>query len=173
MRYGAAIAGAIFAVTGTALLSVRAQETAHLPKYISAVKVTATPAKIAAGGKGTLTLTLAVSPGFHINAHQPTDASTIATVLTPVVAKKAVVQFGTPAYPAPLVKKMSYSPDPQKVYEGTVKITVPFTVNPRTAAGKTALALSLEVQGCNDAACFPPATLAVSAPLEITAKAKP
>jgi DsbC/DsbD-like thiol-disulfide interchange protein len=125
------------------------------------------PAMVAPGGKATLTITLNVEPGFHINANDPGDENLIPLALTlNAPGKKAGVSLGKPVYPTPTTMPSPMGSGEARVHEGKVTITVPVTAA-KTAKGKTTLTGKLRLQGCNETTCYPPKTFTVSVPLVI------
>jgi DsbC/DsbD-like thiol-disulfide interchange protein len=119
-----------------------------------------------------VTLTVSVAPKFHINAHQPGDPNMIATVATVNAPKYPGVSVGKVVYPAGETMKVEYSPKPLRVYEGMTRITVPVAIAKTAKPGTVTLTGQVRMQGCDETACYPPATLKFSAPLQIVAKVK-
>lgn len=149
------------AVCAASLVPARAQE----PTIVSVASVKASPATVVPGGHGTLTVTLSVAPGYHINAHTPNDPSLIPTSLT-VTSAGAI--FGAARYPASKTIKVSYAPKPILVYESKTTILVPFTVSKAAKHGKKMAILGmLSFQGCNQSSCFAPTSLPVHATVEV------
>lgn len=125
------------------------------------------PGTVAPGSKTTLTITLNVEPGFHVNANDPGDENLIPLTLTMnAPAKKAGVSLGKTVYPKPITIPSPMGKGEARVHEGQVTISVPVTVA-KTATGKTTLTGKLRLQGCNESTCYPPKTFTVSAPLVI------
>lgn len=108
-----------------------------------------------------------VLPGLHINSNTPSDESLIPTVLS----WQAVhgITFGRALYPEPEWFKFSFMPEKISVYQGEVRITTRLQVSPQAAPGMTELRGELTFQGCNDASCFPPDKVMLTATLEIVA----
>ncbi len=123
------------------------------------------PGSVPRGGKGTLTVTLTVSPKYHVNAAKPNDPNYIATSFTPQPAPG--VTFGPVRYPAPKPMALSYSPKPLLVYTGAVVVTVPFTVSRAAKPGPLPLSGTVNYQGCDAKSCFPPASAPVKATLTV------
>ena len=138
---------------------VRAQMSLGHAK-VAAVSASVSPAVAPKNGKGTLTVTLTVSPGFHVNAHKLTDPDLIPTDLS--VSGAGGVKFGSVRYPAP--RTMTVAGKPAAVYTGRTTFSVPFTVTGGAKPGRVPLLAALTYQGCNAAACFPP----VTAPVKFT-----
>ncbi len=145
------------AVCAVSLAPVRAQG----PKIVSLASVKASPATVAPGGHGTLTVTLTVAPGYHINAHTLNDPSLIPTSLT---ATSAGAVFGAARYPAAKTIKVSYTPKPILVYESKATILVPFTIAKSAKHGNSVpVTGTLSFQGCNQSSCFAPTSLPIRA----------
>ena len=123
------------------------------------------PPVVKPGGTGVVTLTLVVSPGYHINAPKPNDPDLIPTTFQGTAP--AVVTFGTPRFPAPKSISVSYEKQPMLVYTGRTIIQVPFTIAKRVKPGPVSLAGLLNYQGCNSTSCFPPASAAVKARVSV------
>lgn len=102
-------------------------------------------------GAARVVASVAVKPGFHVNAHRPNEEFLIATALT---LQSGSVAFDEPAYPEPRSKTFSFNGDkPLLVYDGTFEITAvarPVPTGP--------VELTLRYQACDDERCLPPAT---------------
>ena len=131
------------------------------PNAKIATATAAAPAAVFRGGTGTLTVTLSVKPAYHVNANHPNDPAYIPTVFTMQPAPG--VRFGPAQYPAAKLIKVSYSPKPLLVYQGQVKVTVPFTVSKTAAPGLKHVVGSVAFQGCDAKSCYPPASASVNA----------
>ena len=163
----AAAGGFLWTNAAQAQLGLGAQD-----PIVTLREIKVAPVSVAPGGKATVTLTLAVRPGFHINANKPDNDMQIPTEIEfTAPAKTAGVTLGKAVFPAPKVVKFSYSEKPLKVYEETLTVTVPVTLGKSAPAGKVPLRGKLNYQGCNDSACFPPATLDFSGTLTVAGKA--
>lgn len=130
-----------------------------LPKFITSQKTTIEPSTLRRGASGKLIITLVVEDTFHIYDPNPGDPFLTATKVTPL--KVPGVMFGKPSWPAPKTIKGA------KVHEGTITITIPFTVKPAATIGKTAFGAKFYAQGCNANTCYPPADFVVSMPVSI------
>ena len=130
-----------------------------LPKFITSQKTTVEPSILRRGASGKLVITLAVEDTFHIYDPNPGDPFLTATKVTPL--KVPGVHFGKPTWPAPKTIKGA------KVHEGSITITIPFTVKPAAQTGKTTFGAKFYAQGCNANTCYPPADFVVSMPVSI------
>jgi len=147
-------------VIGCSLLvggaGARAQDAPAKPKAY--VLYAAEPETVAAGKHAVVELRFHVVDGYHINSHTPKSEWLIPTVVKLDAAEG--VTAGTVEYPAG--KEYSFSFDPKEkldVYSGdfTVKVPVVATAGEHTVAG------TLHYQACDNAACYPPRNLAVTA----------
>jgi predicted component of type VI protein secretion system len=121
------------------------------------VKVSSPPLSIPANGSADAVATLAISPGFHINANPATFSYLIATEVSP--GKVEGVTVGAPGYPAAEKKKFQFAEQPLAVYEGEVPIKLGLRAEKNAAAGSRSLPITVRVQACDEEKCFPPATL--------------
>jgi hypothetical protein len=130
-----------------------------LPKFITSQKVTVEPSTLRRGASGKLVITLAVEDTFHIYDPNPGDPFLTATKVTPI--KVPGVVFGKPIWPAAVTIKGA------KVHEGTVVVTIPFTVKPSAKPGKARFGAIFYAQGCNATTCYPPTNFTVTVPVSI------
>ena len=147
-----------FAVAQTKVPATTAQRTS-LPKFITSQKTSVEPSTLRSGASGKLIITLAVEDTFHIYDPNPGDPFLTATKVTPL--KVPGVAFGKPVWPLPMTVKGA------KVHEGTVVVTIPYTVKPSAKTGKAAFGATFYAQGCNATTCYPPATFTVTVPVSI------
>ncbi|HVS82915.1 MAG TPA: protein-disulfide reductase DsbD domain-containing protein [Pyrinomonadaceae bacterium] len=133
------------------------------------VKVRAADVSIPAGGNADATVTLSISPGYHINANPATFSYLIATEVRQVPAPDGIcVVTGKIVYPAGINKKFAFAEKPLAVYEGEVVIKLPLHV-PRPGEGgcygyltkgaHDSLPINVKVQACDNEKCYSPATL--------------
>lgn len=115
---------------------------------------------VAANRPATVLLHFRVDPGFHINSHTPKSDMLIPTRL--VVAMVA----GDPEVSAvdfPTGTPFAFAFEPKQkldVYQGEVVLTAHL----KAAPGEHTLKAELRYQACDQAACYPPKTLAVEQP---------
>lgn len=145
----------------------------RLPRYVQSLTAEVRPARATVGQTVNLTLLLTVAPDFHVNANKPDDPNLIPTEVKLLVPKGVAFTVGTPRFPSAETLSVGYSDKPVKVYEGATTITVPVTVKKGAKAGTVALSGDVHLQGCNQTACYPPATLHFSAPLVVSTPEKP
>ena len=108
-----------------------------------------------------------ISPGFHINAHLPSEDYLIPTKVTAELpAGLFVVETN---YPRGVMRAFRFSKTPLRVYEGTFTILMKLRTNGSAPIGPQKINLSVGYQACNQDACLPPTKLPVVAELEIAA----
>jgi Disulphide bond corrector protein DsbC len=114
-------------------------------------------ADVAKGKEQVIELRFRVDPGFHINSHTPKDPLLIATVLK-LDSGHGVDVLGQ-EYPKGAAFKLGQGTDGEvlDVYQGEFRVKV----RVKADAGDSTLTGALHYQACDDAACFPPKTLAV------------
>jgi len=108
-----------------------------------------------------------ISPGFHINAHMPSEDYLIPTKITADVAPGMFLVETT--YPRGVMRAFGFSKTPLRVYEGSFTVRMKLRATGAAPLGPQKLALTVAYQACNQDACLPPAKLAVTADLEIAA----
>ena len=109
-----------------------------------------------AGKRAVLELRFKVLPGFHVNSHAPKSELLLPTRVE--LGAEAGVKVSAAEYPAGM--PFSFAVDPTEkldVYAGDFVVRVPVVAT----AGAHELKGSLVYQACNNAACYPPKTLAV------------
>ena len=112
--------------------------------------------QVEAGKPAVVELRFRVEPGFHINSHAPKDELLIPTVLK-LDAGGPVKVVGEDYQPGAAFRLQVGAGETLDVYQGEFRVTVRM-VAPK---GASTLVGSLRYQACDNAACFPPRTLAV------------
>jgi len=130
------------------------------------VKISASNLSIPAGGSAESTVTLSISPGYHVNANPATYPYLIATEVTHTTDPDDPFTTGKAAYPPPVKKKFQFADEPLAVYEGNVSVTLPLHLAGAgksyvtlTKGAKVSLPVDVHVQACDQEKCFPPDTL--------------
>jgi hypothetical protein len=142
----------------------RASEVVEAHAYVSL-------APVPRGRAFDLAVVAQIRPGFHINAHKPTETYLIPTTLEAVLAP-GFRRLET-IYPHGVLRKFEFSPAKLSVYEGSVTLRMKLQAPPEAPLGAHELALTLSYQACNDEACLPPVKLPVTANLEIAPAGAP
>jgi hypothetical protein len=108
-----------------------------------------------------------ISPGFHINAHVPSEDYLIPTkVVADLSPGLFVVET---AYPRGVMRAFRFSKTPLRVYEGTFTVRMKLRANGAAPLGPQKIGLTVGYQACNQDACLPPTKVSVAANLEIAA----
>ncbi len=103
----------------------------------------------------TLSLSLSIPAGWHINSATPLDTDLIPTQLT--LAANSRWQLTNTVYPKATEKQLDFSPQKLALYHGNIQITAQLhTKNKQT---DDLIPLQLTLQACNNQQCLPPETL--------------
>lgn len=113
------------------------------------------PGAATAGGVE-LTVEAIIAPGWHINAHQPTEKFLVPTVLTLTVPDG--VRADPVRYPEPEARRFAFAGDLELLtYEGTVPLRT--IIHVPSPAAPIAVTAALRFQACDDTTCLPPVTV--------------
>jgi DsbC/DsbD-like thiol-disulfide interchange protein len=108
-----------------------------------------------------------ISPGFHINAHVPSEDYLIPTKVTADLPSGVFLVETT--YPRGVMRSFRFSKTPLRVYEGSFTVRMKLRTNGTAPTGPQKMPLTVAYQACNQDACLPPTKLPVTADLEIGA----
>ncbi len=108
-----------------------------------------------------------VSPGFHINAHEPSEDYLIPTKIT--VELPAGISLVETTYPRGVMRKFQFAKTPLRVYETSFTVRMKLRAGSGAPLGHQKIAMTIGYQACNQDACLPPTKLPVTAELEIAA----
>jgi hypothetical protein len=111
--------------------------------------------EVPAGKPAVVELRFRVDEGFHVNSHTPASDMLIPTVLK--LDDVAGVKVSEQEYPKGSV--FHIGDDALDVYQGEFRVRLRVVV----PKGQSTLTGGLRYQACDNAACFPPRTLAVKA----------
>jgi len=135
-------------------------------KYVRLIP-TFSPKKVSAGSAVELSLGVEIGPGFHIQSHEPLTKGLIAADV--FIERREGLRFQRPVYPRPKIR-------PDKTlgqlseYDGAITIRAAGQVDASRAPGPVDLPGIFTFQACDEKGnCFPPETLAFSAPIEVLA----
>ena len=111
--------------------------------------------------EGQAVVEMTVSPGWHVNAHDPPDDFLVPTTLT--VRPPDGMRASEVVYPEPVERRLAFGGErPLRLYAGRVRFTARLDGTPAPNAGP--LRAALRYQACNDSRCLPPRTLELVAP---------
>jgi thioredoxin:protein disulfide reductase len=108
-----------------------------------------------------------ISPGFHINAHVPSEDYLIPTKITADLPPGIFLVEAT--YPRGVMRAFHFSKTPLRVYEGSFTILMKVRASGTAPIGQQKIPLTVGYQACNEDACLPPTKIPVTANLEIAA----
>ena len=108
-----------------------------------------------------------ISPGFHINAHQPSEDYLIPTKITADLTPGVFLVESS--YPRGVMRAFRFSKTPLRVYEGSFTVRMKLRANESVPIGPQKLGLTVGYQACNQDACLPPTKVQLTADLEIAA----
>jgi len=117
-------------------------------------------------GAATLIIDLALSPGWHVNAHQPLQDYLIPTAVR-LAGDAPGWRIDGIAYPTPEVLKLGIQQEPLAIYQGRARIEAALTPEPdRGDRARVWLPVELRLQACGDVLCLPPETLVLQVPFQ-------
>ena len=108
-----------------------------------------------------------ISPGFHINAHVPSEDYLIPTKIMADLSPGVFLVETT--YPRGVMRAFRFSKTPLRVYEGSFTVLMKLRANGSAPLGPQKIGLTVGYQACNQDACLPPTKVPVTADLEIAA----
>ncbi len=142
---------------------------AQLPLPSQLVQVQLLPGEAVSPGRETQILVrLDILPGWHINAHAPSQAFLIPTRLELDQPRGFAVEE---RWPAPQTRRLRIANTPLELYEGQIEVVLRVRVGVDVAPGVYLVRGKLQYQACNDEVCIPPATVELEFPVEVTAGA--
>ncbi len=108
-----------------------------------------------------------ISPGFHINAHEPSEDYLIPTKIQADLPPG--ISLVETTYPRGVMRAFRFSKTPLRVYEGSFTVKMKLRVGGAAPLGPNKIALTVGYQACNQDACLPPTKVPATADLEIAA----
>jgi len=138
---------------------------AEVTSSAEVVKVTTSPVSVARNSSAEAIVTLAISPGYHVNANPATFPYLIATEITPGKAEGITTE--KPVYPAAEKRRFQFADEALAVYEGNAQIKVSLHADQTAVAGARTLPITVRVQACDHEKCHPPANVNASIPVEV------
>jgi thiol:disulfide interchange protein DsbD len=108
-----------------------------------------------------------ISPGFHVNAHEPSEEYLIPTKVTADLPPGVVLVETT--YPRGVMRAFRFSKTPLRVYETSFTVRMKLRAGATVPLGHQKIGLTIGYQACNQDACLPPTKIPATAELEIAA----
>lgn len=120
--------------------------------------------KVTQGDQISVSLSIVVSPTWHINSNKPNDEFLIPSEIT--ARGKGIKLIGV-KYPKAHELKLSFSEEPVSVYEATSNAKLTFGTSSDAPIGKQKVIITLDYQACNDVSCLPPNATSIEFEFEI------
>jgi DsbC/DsbD-like thiol-disulfide interchange protein len=168
------LTGIVVAFGAVVALGVAAASTdagAHFRAYVQAMNAGQPPVKkghvdfiaegqsVPANTASTLKLHFRIDPGFHINSHTPKSEMLIPTKI--LVEDMTGATVSEVSFPEGTPYAFAFEPKTKlDVYTNDVTLTA----HVKAAPGNYTLKAALHYQACDQAACYPPKTLALQQP---------
>jgi thiol:disulfide interchange protein DsbD len=106
-----------------------------------------------------------ISPGFHINAHEPSEEYLIPTKIQAELPPG--ISLVETSYPRGVMRAFRFSKMPLRVYEGSFTVKMKLRTESAAPLGSKKIGLTIGYQACNQDACLPPTKIPATAELEI------
>jgi thiol:disulfide interchange protein DsbD len=151
------------------MLALVGEETAAAddPGSLVTATATATPEAVGPGGDAELRVSVTIAPGWHVNAHIPSEPYLIPTDLT--IAPPLEVEVGEVHYPEGERTAFAFNPGKKlATYQGTITLTVPLRVRSDAATDRAVIIrCNLRYQPCSDTHCLRPWAIPIVAHLSV------
>jgi len=118
-----------------------------------------------------IALVAKISPGFHINAHEPSEEYLIPTKITADLPLGVALVETT--YPRGVMRAFRFSKTPLRVYEGSFTVKMKLRAEAGAPLGAKKISLTVGYQACNQDACLPPTKIPTTAEVEIASADTP
>jgi thiol:disulfide interchange protein DsbD len=106
-----------------------------------------------------------ITPGFHVNAHQPSEDYLIPTKITADLPPGILVV--ETSYPRGVMRGFSFTKEQLRVYEGSFTVRMKLRAQNSARIGKQKIGLTIGYQACNQDSCLPPTKVSTTADLEV------
>ncbi|MFO8034379.1 MAG: cytochrome c biogenesis protein CcdA [Candidatus Bipolaricaulota bacterium] len=120
--------------------------------------------ELPAGGTAEITVLVDVTPGWHVNAHEPTLPTLIPTELA--LEGPPGVRLLEVEYPEPYYEHFGFAGQELAVYEDEFPLVARIAADDE-AAGTGDIVFRLNYQACDNEVCLPPASAEATAALRI------
>ena len=162
------IARVVFLAVAVLTLSASPQDTAYPPAAsVLQPQAYVSLQPVPRGRAFQIAVVAKISPGFHINAHVPSEDYLIPTKILADLSPGVFLVETT--YPRGVMRAFRFSKTPLRVYEGSFTVLMKLRSNGSAPIGPQKIGLTVGYQACNQDACLPPTKVAVTADLEIAA----
>ena len=162
------LASIAFLVLAVVAVHANAQDSAYPPAAsVLQPKAYVSLQPVPTGRSFEIAVVAKISPGFHINAHVPSEDYLIPTKITADLPPGVLLVEAT--YPRGVMRAFRFSKTPLRVYEGSFTVRMKLRVNSSAPLGPQKIGLTVGYQACNQDACLPPTKIPVTADLEIAA----
>ncbi len=171
-RWTGLLAQAMFMALAVFAVYANAQDTAY-PPAASVLQPTAYVSlqPVPRGHSFDIAVVAKISPGFHINAHMPSEDYLIPTKVMADLSPGVLLVETT--YPRGVMRAFRFSKTPLRVYEGSFTVRMRLRASSSAPLGPQKIGLTVGYQACNQDACLPPTKLAVTADLNIASEDTP
>lgn len=112
-----------------------------------------------------------IASGFHVNAHEPSEAYLIPTKVTAELPPGVLVV--ETAYPRGVMRKFQFAEMPLRVYEDSFTVKVRLRAASGAALGPQKIALTVAYQACTQDTCLPPTSVPAVAQIQVAAADTP
>ncbi|MFP3870984.1 MAG: protein-disulfide reductase DsbD domain-containing protein [Syntrophobacteria bacterium] len=137
---------------------------AQPPRDVVDLRVEPEEIEVPAGGALEVVVHAEITPGWHVNAHEPSLPTLIPTELSleghPGIGLEEV------AYPEPVHHRFGFAEEELAVYEDAFAIRARIVASPE-AAGAGTLSWVLNYQACDDEVCLPPTSAEAATRVQI------
>jgi len=162
------LASIAFLVLAVVAVHANAQDSAYPPAAsVLQPKAYVSLQPVPAGRSFEIAVVAKISPGFHINAHVPSEDYLIPTKITADLPPGVLLVEAT--YPRGVMRAFRFSKTPLRVYEGSFTVRMKLRATSAAPLGPQKIGLTVGYQACNQDACLPPTKIPVTADLEIAA----
>jgi thioredoxin:protein disulfide reductase len=162
------LARIVFLALAVITINASAQENPYPPAAsVLQPKAYVSLQPVPAGHSFEIAVVAKISPGFHINAHVPSEEYLIPTKVTAELPPGVLVVETT--YPRGVMRAFRFSKTPLRVYEASFTVRMKMRATGTAPLGPQKIGLTVGYQACNQDACLPPTKLSLAADLEIAA----
>jgi len=147
LKIAALFLSGIFLLFGLTNLSAQEEDIVEIKTYIS-------KSGIHPGETFKVALLAAITPGWHIHAHELIDEFLIPTEFT--LEAKEKVEIIKYSYPEPRMEKFEYTESMLQIYDGEVIFGALLKADAGAELGSHKLKGNLSFQACDSKSCLPP-----------------